>query len=385
MAPPAVRGCFVTRCGASHGLQACPSEFPSSLPQSLSHGPSGEPVVEQCQHALDHGTGQPRDQPGKGGGGTSGLFTHNSAAVGGTCPFLVPLPLQGGGPLQKAFPDAPSLPPLRARPCWASCKLLGELGTCLDPPPALHPGFSQFSLHHENGSRCLVSACTHAVRRAPTSLADAVPACPDHAVRKHTVTWHRRLTEEPEAHSPAGMTALTPAPSVSSRSAGECSSGAFGCSAQARRCQQGLTESRLGTGVGSSELLPPWEPAGCPTQLSFVCALCSAPAGKAARGGLGLLPALLPALVQGGRPAPRQLHTAGFCLPRLTLLSPVLLIVLANLRYSGWSHSEPLSPRWPLAHPLPQTLNNELRCHLPQRCGEWGSGVRPMGNWIKGV
>lgn len=200
--------------------------------------------------------------------------------------------------------------------------------------------------------------------------------------RGHVASSAHRGTE---AHSPAGMTALTPAPSVSSCSAGECSSGAFGCSAQARRCQQGLTESRLGTGVGSSELLPPWEPAGCPTQLSFVCALCSAPAGKAARHGLGLLPALLPALVQGGRPAPRQLHTAGFCLPRLTLLSPVLLIVLANLRYSGWSHSEPLSPRWPLAHPLPQTLNNELGCHLPQRCGEWGSGVRPMGNWIKGV
>lgn len=221
------------------------------------------------------GLGSPAISPGRGEEGPRGcsLITQQPwvAPALSSCRFLY----KEGGPLQKAFPDAPSLPPLRARPCWASCKLLGELGTCLDPPPALHPGFSQFSLHHENGSRCLVSACTHAVRRAPTSLADAVPACPDHAVRKHGVTWHRRLTEEPEAHSPAGMTALTPAPSVSSRSAGECSSGAFGCSAQARRCQQGLTESRLGTGVGSSELLPPWEPAGRPTQLSFVCALCS--------------------------------------------------------------------------------------------------------------
>lgn len=185
------------------------------------------------------GRGSPAISPGRGEEGPRGcsLITQQPwvAPALSSCRFLY----KEGGPLQKAFPDAPSLPPLRARPCWASCKLLGELGTCLDPTPALHPGFSQFSLHHENGSRCLVSACTHAVRRAPTSLADAVPACPDHAVRKHGVTWHHRLTEEPEAHSPAGMTALTPAPSVSSRSAGECSSGAFGCSAQARRCQAG--------------------------------------------------------------------------------------------------------------------------------------------------
>lgn len=107
-------------------------------------------------HALDHVTGQVSrsDREGwrKDLGGRSFItvnscwwhlpFTRAASSTGRVPP---------GPPLQKAFPEAPSLPHLSARPCWTSCKLLGELGTYLDPPPALHPGFCQFSLHHENG------------------------------------------------------------------------------------------------------------------------------------------------------------------------------------------------------------------------------------------
>lgn len=75
---------------------------------------------------------------------------------------------------------------------------------------------------------------------------------------------------------------------------------------------------------------------------------------------------------------PQQLHTAGFCFPRLTFvfsLSPVLLIALAYLCCSGWTHSEPLSPRQPHAHPLPQTLNMSSGVTLHRGVESEGSGV----------